>query len=431
MNQKKCCILILAAILFALIAYVAAQNAQDTADINNIFIPYPNLTNLAPTFEIDMPGTGERVDNNTYWANDTSIELHVYAHANTTSQTAEVLTYINDTLICPRSGRPLGGAETAYRGCDLTIPKGTYYRVDFFNYHHYEWYEFPILSGKNGTLSVNNFYNSSFNGYINTSIHFLSTGLGIYGVDNLSSIILYDSAQPEIDIGTTKPDSSAFATITNTCFVSDDCEINLDTRNDTLDTEIQSVFNPNSGNTIYFTPSGNIYILNDTTISHTAYSGIDYSNLCLDSNGVFIRNSSICSNTPEMNVKVNKSGDNMTGTLNIDSPASFPQLNVSSNSQFTRINVDTYYPSGNANIGFGFFNHSVQKFSLAVYQANSGNLDYSVYNAQKSHPSYLIDGDTDEVTYTNLSGTGNAAVCVNSAGKLYRSTNSTSNYLTC
>lgn len=101
-----------------------------------------NNTNLAPTIHADHPGTGERIDNTTYWANSSSIELHVFAHADNVSETAGTILYINGTIVSRRSGRPLGAAEAAYRGVDTMIPKGSYYQVDFENYHHYEWYEY-------------------------------------------------------------------------------------------------------------------------------------------------------------------------------------------------------------------------------------------------------------------------------------------------
>jgi len=126
-----------------------------------------NNTNLAPNIAGHPFGTGERIDNVTYWANSTPIDLHVFAHASSVSQTAKTFVYIDDVLVSPRSGRPLGGAEESYRGVDITIPRNSSYRVDFENYHHYEWREYRILSGQNGSVIINNNYansSSSFNG---------------------------------------------------------------------------------------------------------------------------------------------------------------------------------------------------------------------------------------------------------------------------
>lgn len=111
-----------------------------------------NNTNMAPTIEGEIPGTGERVNNVTYYNNDTAIEIMVFAHGNTVSNTAGVFLYVNGTLMLPQSGRPLGGAEVAYRSVSMIIPRGSYYNVSFANFHHYEWREYKIdldISGCN------------------------------------------------------------------------------------------------------------------------------------------------------------------------------------------------------------------------------------------------------------------------------------------
>lgn len=157
-KRRKWCLLIIVALLIAFLAFSLAQNAQNTADINNIFAPVPNNTNLAPDFSGIDPtvpfGTGERIQNVTYNATNYSLDLHVFAHAMSVSDTASVKVYIDGVLVSPRSGRPLAVAETAYRGVDITIPKNSSYLVNITNYHHYEWREYPILAGKNGTISL-------------------------------------------------------------------------------------------------------------------------------------------------------------------------------------------------------------------------------------------------------------------------------------
>lgn len=169
-RKRKIYLLIVVALLIAFLAFSLAQNAQNTADINNMFVPVPNNTNLAPDFSGIDPtvpfGTGERIQNVTYNATNYTLDLHVFAHAMSVSDTAAVKVYIDGVLVSPRSGRPLGAAETAYRGADITIPKNSSYLVNITNYHHYEWREYPILSGKNGTLSLNQTFittGSSFN----------------------------------------------------------------------------------------------------------------------------------------------------------------------------------------------------------------------------------------------------------------------------
>lgn len=144
-KQKKLCVL---AILIAFLALAYVSSISTTSTNQTVGVEWIlNTTNLAPSFPGEPVGTNERVDNVTYWANSTPIEIHAWAHANSANSTAGVFLYINNTLYSPRAGRPLGSAETAYRGVDTTIPKGSYYRVDFQNYHHYEWRETPIITG--------------------------------------------------------------------------------------------------------------------------------------------------------------------------------------------------------------------------------------------------------------------------------------------
>lgn len=158
-NYKKLFAVGLMAILFGLIAYSLAQTAlttaNDNANITNVFEIVVNNTNLAPNVAGHPFGTGERINATTYYANNSPIQLLVFAHANTASQNAFVEIFINDTLVMPAAGGPLGSAEEAFRGNPVIVPRYASYRVNFSNYHHYEWREYPILSGRNGTLSVN------------------------------------------------------------------------------------------------------------------------------------------------------------------------------------------------------------------------------------------------------------------------------------
>jgi len=154
-NKQKCLCMI--AILIAFMSFAYAISLP-----GSVFEIDKNNTNLAPNVAGHPFGTGERIDNVTYWANSTPIDLHVFAHASTVGQTAKVYAYIDDVLVSPRSGRPLGSAEEAYRGVDITIPRNSSYRVDFENYHHYEWREYRIISGQNGSVNLtNNYYNIS------------------------------------------------------------------------------------------------------------------------------------------------------------------------------------------------------------------------------------------------------------------------------
>lgn len=106
-----------------------------------------NNTNLAP-FVAGHGGTGERVgDNTTYWNNATPIQIFLYSHANTSGTAAEIHLWINGTKVSDTSGRALGIAEQSNRSIVATIPQYSFYSVEMVNYHHYEWYEYKILTG--------------------------------------------------------------------------------------------------------------------------------------------------------------------------------------------------------------------------------------------------------------------------------------------
>lgn len=223
-DVKKARMLAIIALIIGFAAYTLAQNAQDTADINNVFEIVVNNTNLAPTVEPSIPGTGERESGNVYNATY-PLQLMVFAHADTVSETAFVEVFINGTVVLPQSGRPLGGAESANRSVSVIIPRGANYSVRFSNYHHYEWREYPILSGKNGTLSVNQTIintQSSFTAnvsgqpFIYNDVNFNSSGnvvlaqdspnhtITITGVDNSTALNQKVNKTGDVITGTTE-----------------------------------------------------------------------------------------------------------------------------------------------------------------------------------------------------------------------------------
>jgi len=170
-KKRRLYFFILTALLAALIAY---STALEVAETENIFEIIVNNTNLAPTFAGETPGTGERVSGATYWANNSPVQLFVWAHATTSGDTAEVHLFINGTKLADTSGRPVGAAESSNKTITAIIPKFANYTIEFNNYHHYEWREYPILSGRNGTLSinqstVNTYYNNTTSGTSNHS----------------------------------------------------------------------------------------------------------------------------------------------------------------------------------------------------------------------------------------------------------------------
>lgn len=186
--DKKTLALILIALLFVLI-YIS-EIPQSAVLGLNITV---NNTNLAPDAGPPHPfGTGERVSGNTYWTNDSDIELFVFAHASVVSQTAEIHLLINGTIVADTSGRPVGGAEESNKTVVAIIPRYSNYSVQFINTHHYEWREYKILSGNvttniSGTGGAGCTGNCSFDGVWTNSIRKNDT-TDIYGdTINLSS----------------------------------------------------------------------------------------------------------------------------------------------------------------------------------------------------------------------------------------------------
>jgi len=123
-----------------------------------------NNTNLAPNVAGHPPGTGERIQGMTYWTNDTPIEIFVFSHADTSSQNAEIHLMINGSIVLDTANRPLGVSEESNNSIAAIIPRHSNYSVEINNFHHYEWREYRILSGQNGSVVINNYANSSFNG---------------------------------------------------------------------------------------------------------------------------------------------------------------------------------------------------------------------------------------------------------------------------
>ena len=190
-------------IILALIGYSAAISAQTTADANanitNVFEILVNNTNLAPS-EVGHPGTGERITGIKYTNSLYPIELFVFSHADTAGQISEIHIFVNGTKILDTSGKPLGAAEQNNKSLTAIIPKDSIYMVEFSNTHHYEWREYPILSGRNGTLSINQTggtsnhanltnLNWSVAGHIlDSDMYFTQSNLKLYSYNNNSYI---------------------------------------------------------------------------------------------------------------------------------------------------------------------------------------------------------------------------------------------------
>lgn len=189
-NKQKCISLI--AILLALIAYSAASSISSTNQTVGLNI-IVNNTNLAPTIEPSVPGTGERVTGNTYYNNNSDIEIFLYAHASAVSQTSDIQLIINGTLVSSVSSKPVGASpEQNNKSIVAIIPRYSSYSANFTNYHHYEWREYQILSGNgSGSTSCINCVNETqLNLKVNKSGDLMTGDLnfGDHNITHVSSI---------------------------------------------------------------------------------------------------------------------------------------------------------------------------------------------------------------------------------------------------
>jgi len=144
-------------IIFLLATIVAFSGCIDTDIIRGSMTSFDlevNNTNLAPSVAGEPPGTGERIQGTTYYANTTAIELFVFGHASSAGQDSEIHLYINGTLVADTSGKPLGVAEQQNRTITAMIPKYASYKIEANNIHHYEWREYKVISGNTSGSSV-------------------------------------------------------------------------------------------------------------------------------------------------------------------------------------------------------------------------------------------------------------------------------------
>ena len=123
-------------------------------------------------------------------------------------------------------------------------------------------------------------------------------------------------------------------------------------------------------------------------------------------------------------LKVNKTGDTMTGSL-------YTTARLKPNG------MDITATSGNGDFTLRPSNTSMGYWDFAVFNTTG---DFTFYDAiSNKNPFYVRKGTQNsalDITPAGLkssflTGSGNAALCVNSTGFIYRSTNATFNYLTC
>jgi len=145
------------AILIAFMAFAYASSITTSANTTNNTLGLQiivNNTNLAPHVVGESNGTGERIAGTTYFNNNSDIELFIWGHAATPSQTAEIHLFINGTKVSDTSGRPVGATEQSNKTIVAIIPRYASYMIEVQNTHHYEWREYLILSG-NVTSTLN------------------------------------------------------------------------------------------------------------------------------------------------------------------------------------------------------------------------------------------------------------------------------------
>lgn len=149
-DNKRRVIYCFIAILIALLAFALAQSAQDTADINNVFELVVNNTDLYPD---------QRTNHTVYWANESPIAVYIIFHSlgSGAAQAFDSNLTINGTVVLDRDLRTsAGGGFHDHWSFYTIVPKGANYSIqNSSNVFDIEWREYPILSGKNGTLTVN------------------------------------------------------------------------------------------------------------------------------------------------------------------------------------------------------------------------------------------------------------------------------------
>lgn len=147
--------------LFALIIAFMAFAYADSIDLSTDFVV--NNTDMCNFNHTSGICNGTRQINTLYYTNESPIQIFVLAHAENIGDILSVNLSINGTVVKYYSQRPLAAGQNAYSSVDAIIPKSSNYSVDISNYHHFEWREYKMLSGANGTLKVDNNYYTTQN----------------------------------------------------------------------------------------------------------------------------------------------------------------------------------------------------------------------------------------------------------------------------
>lgn len=277
LNYKKIFALGVIAVVFAIIGWVLPITTTTNESVFQIEV---NNTNLAPTVAGETNGTGERVQGVTYYANETPIELFLWGHGQNISQTAELHLFINGTKVSDTSGRALGAAEQSNKTIVAMIPRYASYKVEVHDIHHYEWREYKVLSGQNGSVIIN---------YINTSSV------------NQSALDLKVNKSGDTWTGNMIMDGT---TITTNTVLDKDAYIYEDSILPTIRLRARNV------STYGYFELFPYYA--DILVSGRRYN---FSNASLDIGNASLINCSNCANQTLLNEKVSKSGDFLNGSL--------------------------------------------------------------------------------------------------------------------
>ena len=449
-KHRKYWLLCILAVFIAIVGVILPEQEDIAFEI------IKNNTDLCDFNHTSGLCNGIRQSNVTYYTNDSTIILTVYAHANTASQTAGVFVYRDNILIEAQSGRPLAVPEETWRGVTVIMPRNTSYRVNFTNYHHFNWTEDQILSGRNGTLSINQTViggagctgDCSFNNLSINSLNF----------NNTPDSYIHLLAPFETIIGNVQ-------TVINTQGIFSFLLTNLTTGNGSqliLSNDYASISITNGTNNymrFYHNRTESQFVggIPRTYLLNDSYFDMDGANLT---------NCANCDSN--LNLKVNKTGDNMTGKLGtnsqilmtpdymhhissiydfelirnnsaffgIGSYAGAPSNGVYLVSQTGRGNMTNPLPLNRDQLMFSFVSvgyktNTTISGTTARYSVwadgdwNSTStptrLMFSVVNnGTTAATDALVIKNDSSVTINNLKGVGSAYACLDANGGLYR-----------
>jgi len=249
-KYRKYWILALFGLIIAFLAYAVADEALNQQVAFEVIVNNTDLCNFNHT---SLACNGTRQANTTYYANDSAIQIFIIAHADTAGQNATIMLYINDVIVEHISGKPLAAAGDNWKTAAAIIPKGASYKAVFLNYHHFEWREYQILSGKNGTLSINN---------TNTTITNTFAG-GNWTIDTNFTNRFPTSRT----FGTVYWNNQSKPMILDFAFINSTSTMNLNYILYINSTAVKVIADPagKSGNIYYFIPNGASYRITNTS----------------------------------------------------------------------------------------------------------------------------------------------------------------------